>query len=221
MEKSLEKMNEFFAARVDGYDEHMLKNVEGIKNGYKRMAELVPSQTTNLLDLGCGTGLELEGIFKKLPDVKVTGIDLCEDMLNQLRRKYNTKDITLVKASYTDYEFLEDSYDTVISCETLHHLSHEEKTALYKRLYRALKKGGQYIECDYMVMEQKEEDELYAMNARIRKEHGIGPNEFYHFDTPCTIRNQIAMLKKAGFVEVEFIWREGNTTILVAKKGHA
>lgn len=25
----LEKMNDFFAARIDGYDEHMLKNVEG------------------------------------------------------------------------------------------------------------------------------------------------------------------------------------------------
>ena len=29
----IEQMSDFFTARVDGYDEHMLNNVEGCKDG--------------------------------------------------------------------------------------------------------------------------------------------------------------------------------------------
>lgn len=46
----------------------------------------------------------------------------------------------------------------------------------------------------------------------------IPDGEFYHFDTPCTIDNQIAMLKKAAFLSVEMVWRMENTTMIVAKK---
>ena len=72
----LEKMSDFFAARVEGYDEHMINNVEGCREGYVKMASLIPQNTQKLLDLGCGTGLELDEIFKRFPDVEVVGIDL-------------------------------------------------------------------------------------------------------------------------------------------------
>jgi len=47
---------------------------------------------------------------------------------------------------------------------------------------------------------------------------GIPEGEFYHYDTPCTVTNQIAMLKKGGFKRVEMVFRIGNTTILAAYK---
>ena len=65
--KLLETMSDFFTARVDGYDEHMLRDVEGCKEGYPLMASLIPTNTRRLLDLGCGTGLELDEIFKLYP----------------------------------------------------------------------------------------------------------------------------------------------------------
>ena len=61
----LERMEDFFARRIDGYEEHMLQEVEGCEEGYRRMATLVPGHTLNLLDLGCGTGLELQAIWGK------------------------------------------------------------------------------------------------------------------------------------------------------------
>ena len=48
----LEQMAEFFAARVDMYDEHMINDVEGCKEGYKKMAGFVPEDCNILLDLG-------------------------------------------------------------------------------------------------------------------------------------------------------------------------
>jgi cyclopropane fatty-acyl-phospholipid synthase-like methyltransferase len=215
---AIEEMSNFFTARVDGYDEHMIKNVEGCKEGYIKMAELLPKEVNELLDLGCGTGLELDEIFKTKPSINVTGIDLTQAMLDRLKQKHPNQNLTLINASYFDYDFDISKYDVAVSFQTLHHFSHEDKLELYTKVFNALKTNGQYIECDYMVESQQEEDFYYSENKRIRKEQNIPDGEFYHYDTPCTIDNQIRLLSKAGFKAVNMIWRVENTTIIVAKK---
>ncbi|HEX2952412.1 MAG TPA: class I SAM-dependent methyltransferase [Bacillota bacterium] len=214
----LEKMDDFFTARVDGYDDHMIHDVSGCREGYAKMAALLPATVAHLLDLGCGTGLELDEIFKTHPNIKVTGVDLTQAMLDVLKKKHPDKDMTLINASYFDYDFGVERFDAVISFQTMHHFSHEQKIQLYARIYSALKPGGQYIECDYMVTEQKEEDFFFSENKRIRKEQDIPDNEFYHYDTPCTVDNQLKMLQIAGFEQVGMVWRMENTTIVVAEK---
>jgi SAM-dependent methyltransferase len=214
----IEKMSDFFTDRVDGYDKHMLCEVEGCKEGYIKMAELLPQNTIKLLDLGCGTGLELDEIFKINPCLEVTGVDLTLAMLEKLRQKHYDKKLELINSSYFDYDFGICKYDTAISFQTMHHFSHEDKIKLYSKIFAALNEGGQYIECDYMVENQEEEDFYFSENKRIREEQGIPQGEFYHYDTPCTIDNQIHMFLKAGFKAAKMVWRIENTTIIVAHK---
>lgn len=214
----MEKMSDFFTARVEGYDEHMLTNVEGCKEAYKKMSMLVPKTCTTLLDLGCGTGLELDEIFKVMPNIKVTGIDLTQAMLDKLSQKHQDKSLNLICDSYFDVDLGMSEYDCAISFQTMHHFSHEDKIKLYKKIYNSLKPNGVYIECDYMVESQKDEDYYYAENICIRKELNILENEFYHYDTPCTIENQLSMFKGAGFKTVEKVFRIENTTIIITHK---
>lgn len=214
----LEKMDDFFARRAEGYDEHMLNEVAGCREAYIKMAELIPAKTETLLDLGCGTGLELHGIFERFLKLHVTGIDLTKAMLDRLAGKYRGKDITLINGDYFSVDLGKSRFDAAVSFETMHHFSHEKKISLYRRVYDCLKSGGVYIECDYMAETQEEEDRWYAENARIRKELNIPPDEFYHFDTPCTVENQIDMFYKAGFSKVGKIFGIGNTTIIIAER---
>ena len=211
----LEKMTDFFVARLDGYEAHMLENGN---EGYRKIAELIPINTTKILDLGCGTGLELDEIFKRLPQVSVTGIDLTQAMLDKLKQKHPGKNLKLVCGNYFEIDPGENTYDTVISFETMHHFSREEKVGLYRKLHKALKSNGAYIEGDYMVTEQALEDQLRAENARLRRVLGIPQGEFYHFDIPFTVEHQIEMFKEAGFSAAEMVYRKENETIIVAKK---
>lgn len=217
MEK-LEPMADFFARRVEMYDEHMLTEVEGCKEGYQKMAELIPENCEKLLDLGCGTGLELDFIFSRLPNISVTGIDLTEEMLKKLSEKHPDKALKLICGDYFEVDFERESFDCAVSFQTMHHFSHEKKKELYKKILSSLKNHGLYIECDYMVELQQEEDYWFSENLRLRKEQGIEEGEFFHYDTPCTIENQIKMLKQAGFITVEQVFRIENTTILIARK---
>ena len=51
----IEEMSDFFTKRIDGYENQMLENVEGCKEGYIKLAEIIPGNCKKLLDLGCGS----------------------------------------------------------------------------------------------------------------------------------------------------------------------
>ena len=86
----LEGMDEFFTARVKIYDEHM----SIWKEAYRVLPDYLPEKVDKIMDLGIGTGLELEGIYRKFPSVSVTGIDLSRSMLDELERKYSGRKFT-------------------------------------------------------------------------------------------------------------------------------
>ncbi len=215
----LEKMDDFFTARVDGYDEHMKSNIEGASKFYNYTASLLPTEkNTNILDLGCGTGLELEELFQMNPYAKVTGIDLTEAMLETLKAKFPDKDITTVCESYFDVPFGEEIYDAAVSVESLHHFTKEQKIPLYKKLNKALKSGGYFILTDYFA-ESEEEEVFYGQELlRIRKEQELPDGVFYHYDTPLTVEHEKEALLEAGFTRVEVLNNWESTSTLRAIK---
>lgn len=102
----LERMAEFFDSRLDGYEEHQLACIEGAQAFYPMTARCLPTgRGADVLDLGCGTGLELDFYFRINPSARVTGIDLAPGMLAALRRKFPEKDLTLLQGSYFDLPF--------------------------------------------------------------------------------------------------------------------
>lgn len=214
----LEKMDDFFTKRINGYENQMLNNVEGCKEGYLKVAELLPDNCKTLLDLGCGTGLELKEIFKKHPNINVTGIDLTPVMLEQLKENYPDKNIDLICGDYFKVDFGVNRFDCALSVQTMHHFKHEQKIKLYEKIYSSLKSGGIYIECDYTAKDPSEEDFYFSELARLRNEQNIPDSEFVHYDTPCTAINQIKMFKAAGFKESKKVWQKGNTAIIANTK---
>ena len=126
-------MAEFFENRLDGYDKHMLTNIESAREFYPFTAERLPREDgCHILDLGCGTGLELEYYFALNPTARVTGIDLSRGMLDALSEKFENKDITLICDSYFDVPLGKSIFDAAVSVESLHHFTKDEKIPLYK-----------------------------------------------------------------------------------------
>lgn len=216
--KKLESMSAFFEARLNGYDEYMLNEVEGCREGYKLMAKLVPANAAALLDLGCGTGLELDALFALHPDIGVTAIDLTKAMLDRLAEKHPHRRLELICGDYFKTDFGKDRFDCAVSFETLHHFGREKKQGLYNRIHESLREGGCYIECDYTVETQAEEEFFFSEFARIKKAQGLDNNEFYHYDTPQTAENLIQMFITAGFKSAEKLLKIGGTTVILCKK---
>ena len=216
----LEKMAEFFENRLDGYDEHMMTNIESANEFYPFTADNLPIDLgSQVLDLGCGTGLELEEYYLRCPSAKVTGIDLSKGMLSALKKKFSDKDITLIAGSYFDVPFGESVFDAAVSVESLHHFTKEEKVPLYAKLYKSLRDNGYFILTDYFSLSDEEELMHRQELLQLKEEQGITDGEFYHYDTPLTVEHEIEALTEAGFKSVKVLKNWGATYTIKAMKG--
>lgn len=215
----LEKMDEFFCRRLDGYEEHQLNAIEGARESYPFTASLLPMQdAAAVLDLGCGTGLELEYYFKLNPAADVTCIDLAEDMLKVLKEKFSERAITVIHGSYFDIPFERNRYDAVVSVESLHHFTKDEKLPLYKKIFQSLSADGYFVLTDYFAPTEEKEIFFRKELARLKSEQGISGNEFYHYDTPLTAEHETQVLQEAGFSRIEILVQWGATCAIRAAK---
>ena len=212
-------MADFFENRLDGYDEHMMANIEAADEFYPFTAKQLPTaENCHVLDLGCGTGLELQEYYPLNPSAKITGVDLSQGMLSALKKKFADKDITLICGSYFDIHFGMSLFDSAVSVESLHHFTKAEKVPLYAKLHRALKDGGYFVLTDYFSLTD-EEEQMHRQNlSELKAEQGISDDEFYHYDTPLTVKHETEALLEAGFSSVEVLKNWGATYTIKAVK---
>jgi len=215
----LERMDDFFAARIDGYDEHMRTTIEGASDFYACTASLLPAaKGARVLDLGCGTGLELEEYFRLNPEADVTGIDLSEVMLQALEKKFPDRKMHLIRGSYFDVPFGENMYDAAVSVESLHHFPAGQKAPLYQKLHASLKEKGVFVLTDYFAESEALEEEYFRNLAQLKKEQGLPDDGFFHYDTPLTVEHEMQVLRQAGFLNIRILKSWGSTCTLIAEK---
>ena len=215
----LEKMGAFFERRLDTYEEHQLTCIDSAREFYPFTASCLPQTADSvILDLGCGTGLELGYYFETVPTARITGIDLAPGMLAALREKYPGKALTLIAGSYFDVPLEAHAFDAAVSVESLHHFTKEEKIPLYEKVRTAIKPGGAFILTDYFSASDEEERFHRAELLRLKKEQGIHGGEFYHYDTPLTVAHEKEALLSAGFSAVTVLKNWGATYTLKADR---
>jgi tRNA (cmo5U34)-methyltransferase len=172
-----------------------------------------------ILDLGCGTGLELAFIFDRAPSSQVAAVDISQEMLSRLSEKYGGRieQITIVQASYLALAIEPEHWDHIVSAMTMHHLTHDEKLGLYRSIRRGLKPGGSYIEGDYVVSREAEMEHLERYEE-LRRRHPEVADGAYHVDIPFSVETQLRLLSDAGFSEANLVWRAGAAAVFVARR---
>jgi tRNA (cmo5U34)-methyltransferase len=166
--------------------------------------------------------MELQSVFERIPNARVTCVDVSRGMLDILSQNYASRmnQIELVQASYVDWQAPKGSYTCALSVYTMHHFLEAQKVGIYRGIHAALKPGGCYVEADYMVgdimMEQYRRRHRHMMRALD------GATGDYHIDLPFTPRLQQQLLRSAGFgrvtVPLEHIYATWCEAILRADK---
>jgi len=212
-------MGDFFDNRLSEYDKHQMTCIDSAEQFYLFTARCLPTEKkSHILDLGCGTGLELERYFMLNPYAEVVGIDLAPKMLNALKNKFEDKELTLILGSYFDVEFEKDTFDAVVYVESLHHFTKAEKIPLYCKIKKALKPNGYFLLTDYFSLSDSDEEFRRDELLRLKKLQGLDDDELYHYDTPLTVPHEIEALRAAGFSAITILNHWGATYTLKATK---
>ncbi|MCR4426191.1 MAG: class I SAM-dependent methyltransferase [Firmicutes bacterium] len=171
--------------------------------------------------LGCGTGLELVGVFARAPRAQVDVVALSAKMLERLRASHRERaaQIRAVRGSHLTGALPDGAYDYILAVNTIHHLLPSRRAGLYRRIRRALKPGGKYIEADWFVDSASEatyrqslEERAAAMGVAAEEVAGV-----YHIDVPASVETAVSLMRESGFSEVDVEWRECENAVIVAQ----
>jgi len=109
----------------------------------KKVGELLVYKK-NILEVGVGNGLMFEYLKKK---VSYTGLDLSVKMLTQAKKRALQYSISFypIQGNAIDLPFKENSFDSTICIDTLHHIPPEMVNRVVEELIRVTKKNGQIL----------------------------------------------------------------------------
>lgn len=103
----------------------------------------------NVLDIGCGYGwFELFAISKGVKNI--TGIDINNETINVAKKCVKNKKVKFQVENAVKLPFNDNAFDTIVSIETLEHITRNTELKMYSEIARVLKKDGiLYISTPY------------------------------------------------------------------------
>ena len=187
---------------------------------HRAVAAQLPAtrEPLRILDVGCGTGLELTHIFERVPNAEITAMDQAPRMLAELGRKYSARmgQITLLEASCVEWPSGLVDFDYVVSVLCVHHFPPDTKVGIYRNFREALKPGGAYVEGDQMTDGRAGAEDHGDFERSIAKLPGGRIGE-WNYDVTLNYETNRQLLREAGFGQVERRWRGDGEAVLVAR----
>ncbi|MDY0189993.1 MAG: class I SAM-dependent methyltransferase [Desulfuromonas sp.] len=103
---------------------------------------------SQILDIGCGTGLLTVRIAEQHPQVNVVGIDASKPMIAVADKKRASHNCHFQQALGEDLPFPDAHFDLVTSALFFHHIDRELKQRTLQEIRRVLKPGGMLLIAD-------------------------------------------------------------------------
>lgn len=107
------------------------------------LQNMIPKNCKRILDFGCGAGYWSARIANILPEAHVTGIDYGDDFIAKANKRYSSRQISFVKADFSQLPFEDASFDCVYADSTLEHAFDVDK--VLKEIFRVLCNDGVLI----------------------------------------------------------------------------
>lgn len=189
-----------------------------------------------ILDLGCGDGIITHELLKIDDSIEATLIDGSGDMLkNAKERLKGFQNINFIKASFQeilDKEIALQDFNFIVSSLAIHHLSSEEKKALFKVIYTHLNVDGYFLNIDVILAPAETIEHWYISlwrdwMAERKTMLGIAGNDNddviqrYKASTdnkPDTLNEQLNALTSVGFKDVDCYYKYGIFTMYGGRK---
>ncbi|WP_392535823.1 class I SAM-dependent methyltransferase [Nostoc sp. C117] len=132
----------------------------------KRLLEYVdlPERSSNVLDIGCGTGRLLERLATQFPELRGTGLDLSTNMLRMARlsNRHHPR-LIFIEGKAESLPFANGQFDAVFS--TISFLHYLEPQQVISEIARVLSPGGRFYLVD-ITSNKEVEPQLLPISPR-------------------------------------------------------
>jgi tRNA (cmo5U34)-methyltransferase len=190
----------------------------------------------SVLDLGCGDGIIVNELLKVDSSLKATLLDGSNDML--IRAKERLKGYENCQFICASFQDMMDgtvslkNFDLIISSMATHHLTMDEKTALFKIIYSHLNPEGYFLNTDVILSPSEAIENWYLQLWRewINEREAMLKINSHEYDDiikrykdntdnkPDLLSVQLESLSSIGFRDVDCYYKYGIFSIFGGKK---
>lgn len=181
--------------------------------GESALLERLPPTISRFLDLGCGDGRLLALVLEKFPKASGLCADFSDAMLERARARFDGDSRVSIIEHNLDFPLPElGSFDAVVSCFAIHHVSHERKRLLYEEVFRALKPGGVFCNLEH-VSSPTRQLHLQFLEALGKTEETDDPS-----NKLLDVETQLGWFRSIGFEDVDCHWKWLELALLAGTK---
>ncbi len=221
-----------FDDSVEYYDRWMKTALPRYEELFTIAVDLIPYEVDSpilVLDLGAGTGLFSQHVLNNFSNGQFVLYDVAPKMLAVARLRFQNC-LDQFQFAEIDYRNLQcrnrPLFDVVISSLSIHHLNQDEKRQLFADIYKCLRKGGVFINVDQIKGPTKPLRELYWSNwldhvrGQDASEEQIraSMDRRKAYDKDDLLIDQLRWLEKAGFSQVDLIYKHYFMGVFYAQK---
>jgi len=215
---------------LEEYDQRIrtfVPHYETLVDVTARSLKFLPAQDPTIIDLGIGTGALTEACLAVAPEAHVIGVDTDAGMLDAARyRLRHLSNIDYLHDSFLRFPF--PPADAVVACIALHHVATpDEKKALYRRIFDALRPGGILVSGDCFPAAEPglAAEHMEAWIRHLERSYSRSEAEGYleawaDEDTYFPLTSELEWLKEAGFTP-EVLWRVDGFGVVVGVRGRS
>lgn len=178
-----------------------------------------------LLDLGCSTGLSIKTFLNRAR--RIIGVEISESMLDVVRESFGSFGSVQIEALdlRTAFPRVED-VDVTLAVFTLQFIPVEHRRRVVRSAFECLRRGGAFIVAEKVLGESDANQSAFVdIYHHFKQRQGYSREEVDRKAlalegrlVPNTAAENVAMLRAAGFRDVECIWRWVNFAAWVAVK---
>jgi tRNA (cmo5U34)-methyltransferase len=224
-DKRLEKQDHSFSfSTIENFDDHINQSIphyDTMNENIVALSEYFIDEGTNVYDIGCSTGKLLRRLKEGKDDAHFYGLEINENMIKEFTSDTN---LTLINSDITKYnEYVNASLITSIF--TLQFVPLKDREKILKEIYKGLNKGGAFIFSEKVLSRYSKFQDIFTFLYYDFKKRNFSEKEILDKEVnlrsimkPITLEENIQMLKKVGFKDIDVIWKNYNFVNIIAIK---
>lgn len=201
---------------ITNFDSHILASVPNydvLFNSLLILSDYFIMQDKTVYDIGCSTGKLLKALDKKNENIncKYIGLDISTNLLpkevDSVKQHYLVEDLNKALFQFKDACL-------VFSIFTLQFLNKEARQTILTNIYNGLQKGGALIITEKVYCDNGQMQDIFTSSYYDYKKQSFSEKEILDKEVslrkilkPLTRTDNLDMLQKAGFTNVEMFFK--------------